>query len=332
VPPAPRAIRHGKAAQKLFFTAATALLVAAVGPAVASARPFSPTSPLNTPIRSNPAIHPGSSKMIDLLSTAAASGGFRVSLRQWTVPVYTAARNTPRVSVRLTADWAPRRVMLRVPIPARAQPDPQGDGHMAIYDPARGCEFDFWQAVKGSHGWSATWGNRIKNTSSGIFRRGLSARASGFALRAGVILPSEIRRGRIRHALVFAYPYTREGGPVLPATQSDGNDTMAGALPMGARLQLRPGFNLRALHLPRWQLTIARALKRYGMYLGDSGGTVALRAVSAQSYVKNPYLGPLRASPTVELPLALISNMRVLNFRRSHVRPRLLSSSCAVMR
>lgn len=271
--------------------------------------------------------------MIDLLTTAALDSGFRVSLRQWSVPVYSANRRTPRVNVRLTAGWAPRRVMLRVPIPRRAAPDPEGDGHLAIYNPFTGCEYDFWQAQKGPNGWSASWGNRIRNSSSGIFRYGLSARASGFALRAGVIFPGEIARRRINHALVFAYPYTKAGGPVRPATQSDGDESIAGALPEGARLQLRPGLDLRALRLAPWQLTIARALKRYGMFLGDTGGTVALRAVSPQSYLRNPYTGTFRSADTVQLPLALIRNMRVLRFGpQYHVRSRLLRNSCAVMR
>lgn len=271
--------------------------------------------------------------MVDLLQEAALDGGFRVSLRQWAVPVYRVGRKTPRFTVRLTAGWAPRHRMLRVPIPRRARPDPQGDGHMALYDPARGCEWDFWQAARGANGWTATWGNRIKNSSTGIFRRGLSTRASGFALRAGVIQPGEMRRGRIRHALVFAYPYTKQGGPVRPATQSDGNDTVPGALPMGARLQLRPGLNLGRLRLARWQLTIARALKRYGMFLGDSGDTVALRAVSPQSWVRNPYRGAMRDSMTVALPLTLIRNMRVLRTGAQYnPRSRLLRNSCAVMR
>ena len=280
------------------------------------------------------AIHPSSARMIDLLTAAAADGGFRVSLRQWSVPVYVATRRTPRVRVRLTAGWAPRNAMLRVPIPRRARADAQADGHLAIIDRARGCEYDFWQARKGSGGWSASWGNAIRTRSTGIFPYGLSARASGFALTAGVIFPGELARRRINHALVFAYPHVRRGGPVRPATQSDGSESIAGALPMGARLQLRPGLNLRGLGLKPWQMTIARALRRYGMFLGDTGGTVALRAVSPQSYTRNPYRGELRSSPTVSLPDVLIRNMRVLRFRSQYnlQRPRVVRNGCASMR
>src|SRR3712207_8502377 len=44
---------------------------------------------------------------------------------------------------------------------------------------------------------------------SGVDPSGSSARASGFGLLAGLVFPEELRRGRIEHALVFAYPYTR---------------------------------------------------------------------------------------------------------------------------
>ena len=332
--PASGVIRQqGAVAKKLPPGIAIALLVVALLPATASARAFSSKSPLNRPISSSPAIHPKSASMVASLLATGREGGFRVSLRQWSVPVYVARRSTPRVRVRLTADWAPSSVMLRVPMPRRAAPDPEGDGHMAIVDPRRGCEYDFWQASKGPKGWSASWGNRIGTGSKGIFRRGLSARASGFALRAGVIFPQEMKRGRIRHALVFAFPNVKQGGPVSPATQSDGEESGAGAIPMGARLQLRPGLNLRALNLAPWQKTIARALKRYGMFLGDTGGTVALRAVSTQSYSRNPYRGELRSKPTVALPEVLLENMRVLRFgAQRDVRPKLLRNRCAVMR
>lgn len=332
---APRSPRHEQksAAQKLFLTVTIASLLAASLTASASARLYSSRSPLNTPIPSSPAVHPNSDAMIQKVFTAAGDGGFRVSLRQWSVPIYTANRSTPRYRVRLTADWAPRNAMLRVPIPRRAAPDPQGDGHMAIIDYGRGCEWDFWQAKKGANGWSASWGNRIRTTSKGIYPRGLSARASGFALGAGVIFPGEIARRRINHALVFAYPHVRTGGPVRPATQSDGEESGSTTLPMGARLQLRPGLNLRALNLAPWQMAVARALKRYGMFLGDTGGTVALRAVSPQSYVRNPYGGALRNSPTVSLPLVLIKNMRVLRFGPQYsIRPKILRNGCATMR
>ena len=331
--PGPPRHEQKSAAQKLFFTVTIASLLAASVTASASARLYSSRSPLNTPIASTPATHPNSDAMIQKVLTAAGDGGFRLSLQQWSVPIYTANRSTPRHRVRLTADWAPRRAMLRVPIPSRAAPDPQGDGHMAIIDRRRGCEWDFWQAKKGANGWSASWGNRIRTTSRGIFRRGLSARASGFALGAGVIFPGEMARRRIKHALVFAYPHVRTGGPVRPATQSDGEESGRATLPMGARLQLRPGLNLRALNLAPWQLAVARALKRYGMFLGDTGGTVAIRAVSPQSYVQNPYGGALRRSPTVSLPLALIKNMRVLRFGPQYsIRSRVLRSRCARMR
>jgi hypothetical protein len=335
VPPRPQAVRHEhNVAQKILLAAAAAAVLAILLPATpATARPFSSKSPLNKPIPRGAATHPGSAKMIDLLAAAGADGGFRVSLRHWTVPVYVASRRTRRVRVRLTASWAPRNAMYRVPIPRRAAADPQGDGHLAIVDRARGCEYDFWQARKGSRGWSASWGNTIRTGSTGIFPYGLSARASGFALTAGVIFPSEIARRRINHALVFAYPYVRRGRPVRPATQSDGTDSRAAALPMGARLQLRRGLNIRRLGLSPWQRTIARALKRYGMFLGDTGGTVALRAVSRQSYGRNPYRGALRKSSTVALPEVLLRHMRVLRFRPyTPRRPRVARTGCAPMR
>jgi hypothetical protein len=42
------------------------------------------------------------------------------------------------------------------------------------------------------------------------------------------------------HALTFSFDSTKSGGPVWPATESDGRTSTAGAMPEGARLQPAP--------------------------------------------------------------------------------------------
>jgi hypothetical protein len=44
----------------------------------------------------------------------------------------------------------------------------------------------------------------------------------------------------------------------------------------GSLLQLDPRVNIDKLRIPRWQKTVARALKRYGMYLVDNSGALAI--------------------------------------------------------
>jgi hypothetical protein len=278
------------------------------------ARIYAPNSPFNRPIPAGAAIDPRSARFVRGL-TRAARHGFLVAIRQWTVPVYVATAGTRRYQVSLTASWAPSSALTGVPIPDAASPDPSGDAHLAILDRESGCEYDFWQARKRGQSWSATWGNSVRLSGSGVFPHGLSARGSGFALVAGLIRPSELAQGRIDHALVFSYPYTSAAGFVAPATESDGTNPHSYALPEGARLQLDPSLDISSL--PRYERTIARALQRYGMYLGDTGGSnVSLYALNSQSYRQNPYTGLLPDGTFADLPDIPINRFRVIKLGR----------------
>jgi hypothetical protein len=282
-------------------------------PRTGRAQPFlyAATSPFNRPIPANPAIDPDSSPLVGLLAQVGARGGFLIAVRRYTVPIYMPSGSTPRSTVSLRAPWAPRRALAGVPVPTNATPDPSRDGHLAIVDRSTRCEFDFWRMRRVRDTWSAAWGNSLRTDGSGIYRRGFSARGSGFALLAGVILPAELARGDIPHALLFSYPYTSAAGFVSPATESDGRSPLSAALPEGAHLQLDPRFDISGL--PRYEQTIARALQRYGMYLGDTGsGNVSLYAANPQSYSHDPYAGTLPGGPYVRLPDIPLDGFRVL--------------------
>jgi hypothetical protein len=296
----------------------------------ATASFYSSSSPWNTPIASGAAIDPNSSAMVNALVAAGNSQGFLVTWKSWSVPIYYANSTTPKTSVSLTASWAPANTMAGVPIPSNAAPDPSGDGHMMIVDSSTGCEYDFWKARKNSdETWAADWGNTTYTTNNGIYAYGLSARGSGFALGAGLILPNEMNAGQINHALIFSFPSTKSGGPVASATESDGQTSSTGAIPEGARLQLDPSLDLSTLGLTPWQLAIARALQTYGMILGDTGGGVSLYAQNPQS-TSTSY--PWPGDKYNYLPTSLLSRMQVLT-TGSQFSPtyKLVPTSCATM-
>jgi hypothetical protein len=277
-------------------------------PSAGPASLYSSSSPLNTPIPEGASVDPASSTMISVL---AGVGSFSIASTRWTVPVYYADASTPKSTVSMTASWAPYRRLAGVPIPANASPDPAGDGHMVVIDRSTGCEYDFYQGYRSSGGaWSAGWANTLKTDGTGIFPYGMSARESGFGLGAGLILPSEIAAGQISHALAFNFPYTKAGGPVLPATEASGKVSITGAIPEGARLQLDPTLNLDSLGLNSWQKTIARALQVYGMYLVDTGSsTVGLYAQNTAS-ISGSY--PWGSADYPDLPAGLLGKLRVL--------------------
>jgi hypothetical protein len=120
--------------------------------------------------------------------------------------------------------------------------------------------------------------------------------------------------GVIKHALKFAFPYTKAGGPVLPAVASDGTHSDAGSLPEGARLQLDPSLDLSSLGLNSWQMVVAKAMQTYGMYLTDTGGGVAIPAqesAQGQSY-------PWGAGTYQYLPQTILSHLRVLKLANQY--------------
>lgn len=182
---------------------------------------------------------------------------------------------------------------------------------MVVLDLENRCEYDFWQARKTTEGWLASWANGISMDSDGIYPHGLSTRGSGFAFLGGVIWPDELQIGHIDHALAFNHPFTKAGGPVAPATDSDGEVNQQNAIPEGALLQLNPDLDLTSLGLTPYEMTIAVALQEYGMYLVDNGSSgVGLYAIDPKCVIGNPYEGVL---PDEDWPT--IANIPLDQFR-----------------
>lgn len=213
-----------------------------------------------------------------------------VALRNFTAPIFVADAGTRRYPIAPTAFYAtPEADLARVPIPDLAQPDPADDGHLAVLDTSTDCVFEMYRARREGDGWTAEWVNATPADGDGVYPDGLATRASGFSIAAGLIWPEELRAGRIEHALVFAYPATRTGDPVPPATRSDGRTDGDDTLPIGAHVRLDPDLDLGSLGLSGPELTIATALQEYGMYLADSSRGMSLFAVHPQSYPQDPY-------------------------------------------
>lgn len=289
-------------------------------PALADVRLYSADSPLNRVIPSDAEIDPNSADYVDLVVQAAATAGFVIEFKQFSAPVYFADRRTPRHDVFIACgqDYAGVDFLKDAPIPDFAEPADDVDGadnpipfglcgdaadqdnQMIILNLETRCEYDFFQARLEDGRWVASWANSISLDGPGIYEKGFSARGSGFATLAGLIWPDELQEGRIRHALGFSYPGVAAGGPVPPATESDGLSTGRWALPEGARLQLDPTLDLDALNLTPFAKTIARAMQEYGMILFDDGSSgVSVEAIDPKSTAVNPYDGLL---PDVDFP------------------------------
>lgn len=281
-----------------------------------SVRLYADSSPLNQKIPADAEIDPNSQQHVNAI--VQTTQNLVIQVKQFSSPVYFADSSTPRHDVLLTCGpvWELGVTMLKgVPIPDFAEPandvdgadnpvplggcgeDADQDNNMVIIDLNARCEYDFWQARKENGRWVASWGNAISVDGSGAYEKGLSTRGSGFAFLAGVIWPHELKQGEIPHALLFSLPddLVRGGGPVPPATESDGESSNPDALPEGARVRLDPSVDLNSLNLTPAEHTIAKAMQEYGMFLTDRGGgpVVGLYAVDPRSVQGNPYEGLL---------------------------------------
>lgn len=198
--------------------------------------------------------------------------------------VHTFDETTPRRTIRLAGffssydagdnsrvghGFAP--TIKGIPLPASALASAGSEAHTIIWDPRSGVEYGFWKFGRDARGGITAINGYRYHTTPGYFGRfadGKAGRGAGTSYLAGLVRPWELTRGRIDHALAFAYaaPSRRF---VYPASRSDGRGD-ASDLPMGTRLQLDP--RLTAVDFAAWKLssparTIARALQKYGMYV-----------------------------------------------------------------
>jgi hypothetical protein len=285
-----------------------ALGATAVGAADANAvQLFAPDSPFNRPATSQ--VDGGTAQAVAaLLSTGQ---GININTGAWTPTVFYANRSSPPRSIRMT-----NGTQLQIPIPAAAVASSDSDAPMEIVDRARGCAYDFIGAAPATDGsWTAGGAAVFRLNGTGVHQP-WAVRASGFSLGAGLIRPAEVRAGVIRHALVMAIPMTSPSF-VAPATTTDGHDP--NGLRMGSHLQLDPRFDISVL--PPDQRLIARAMQRYGVYVGDTSSAIALFAQNTSSVPGFHY--PQSWSSGLSHAHEILSSLRLLAPR---IAPRLDAS------
>lgn len=273
------------------------------GNQVTLARPFAATSPWNTPSIGLPTDEHSARfmKLADERPGLAETGngtpkrivvrgrrGLFINTSRWSVPIYTTQNG---VETRLVC----RQAILycgqgskvpSLPIPANASPKPQYDGQFVVQDLDNGIAYTMFRARRGagnviSYQFMRAWtlngpGYQVPNSVSTI--------GSGLPSFAGVLLPQEVRAGRIEHALAIALPGPARDTYVQPASATDGVGS-PDSIPEGARIRLKA--NVKAPKLAgRTNIVAQRALMKA---LRTYGAIVVERSKSPTLYAKMNY-------------------------------------------
>jgi hypothetical protein len=262
-------------------------------------RPYSGLSPFNKPLPSSPRIAPQSDAVVRRLMSFGGpqniNAGQAGTRRDFGHPTYWSRRGDPWFRIHCTKPWGRCALEgLEIQIPDRARVPGGSDGHMTVVDQRSGWEYDMWRVQykpRGGGELVTAWGGRTRTDGLGL---GSDAVAGEYGTMAGLLRAEELQAGQVNHAL-FMFAYCDSGTAVYPAVHAGRPCSHVGlptadAPPMGARFQLDMSrHEIDALDVPEWKKAILRAMARYGMYLGDTGGSWGVKEEGGLTYTSFGY-------------------------------------------
>lgn len=188
------------------------------------------------------------------------------------IPYVAVPGNQPRVDVTFSyddeSDPGPYPIPPNPPI--EGGPDSTGDRHVLVLDRDNCVLYELFSAYPRDDGsWQAGSGAVFDLRSHALRPDSwTSADAAGLPILPGLVRFDEVATSEIRHALRFTAPRTRRAY-VWPARHYASTLMGQEYPPMGQRFRLRADFDISGFS-PEVQV-ILRALKRYGMFLADTG-------------------------------------------------------------
>ena len=272
-------------------------------------RLFAPTSFWNAPLADDAEIDAKSPHYVAKLKAEVdrvftVRDGPWMATRQYSTPLYKVPADQPKVKV--TIDYPPpqyetlQAAFNEVPIPQNAIPAAGTDGHMTIWQPSTGKLWEFWKASKAADGsWHARWGGAIKDVHNdpGYYtedtwegaKKFWGASATSMPVIGGTMRIKELQEGRVDHALHLTIPNIRSLYHTPPAQRTEGTVAQTGAIISGSRFRLDPSLDVDALPLTPFVKTIARAVQRYGLVIGDKSTSVQFYGEDWTPTGVNPY-------------------------------------------
>jgi hypothetical protein len=255
-------------------------------------RAFTADSWWNSPVPVDAPHNSHQTAILDYLRTGPDNAGGCLRLagsfeNPWGQPVYWARPGDPRYDIGgVTGRRAPELDNLR--IPRGAKPADNSDGSMTVFDLADGfvtlltdarhdAATDTWSASGATVTYLASNGLDDRTTLSDDPRNKGTHRGNNGA--TSVVRWDEVQAGAVDHVLKVSSGPELSGRWGFPMIGSDGDapSNDPGVPAEGVRLRIKPSVDLDGLGLDPQALVIAHALQTYGMYLGDGGGTTALK-------------------------------------------------------
>jgi hypothetical protein len=156
------------------------------------------------------------------------------------------------------------------PIPRNAPVETGTDRHVVVVQKSSCRLYELFNAHRRGKGWDADSGAVFDLRSDAVRPiRWTSADAAGLPIFPGLIRADDVVRDRaITHALRVTVPKTQKGF-IFPARHQSSPNNGPNLPPMGLRLRLKAGFDLRPFK--GQALVILTALKTYGMIVADNG-------------------------------------------------------------
>ncbi|MDB4539254.1 hypothetical protein N9231_02470 [Saprospiraceae bacterium] len=245
-----------------------------------------PDNPFHQEIPDEYEVHPNSTEMIDLIKSITGDNYTNtfLSTGDYSIPVYIASDTTATRNIEFYLYGKPpgKTHMLNVPFVQGSQPAKGGDSHYTVIQKDSRCVYEFWLFDYNKAG----GGNAISLDDSGIYQDGRASVAAGWSNLQGIIWPSELKEGEIKHALSFSVPVTNANGHVPPATKNDGAlSNNEYAIPEGARIRIKPEINIDTIqNIGSVERTVYKAIQKYGMFCGDTNGAgISIRTIAPMS-------------------------------------------------
>jgi hypothetical protein len=253
-----------------------AMAPSAVAPAPAPREGSCPVFPASNPLNrdiSHAPVDPNSAKYIESIGSSIHLHADFGTPPSYGIPYVVVGAHQPKVPVHFT-EYGEESNPGPYPVPAKAPVEgagEEGDRHVLVLQEGTCKLYELYNAQRHGAGWNAGSGAVFNLRSNALRPEGwTSADAAGLPIFPLLVRYSEVKAGRIDHALRVTVERTQRGY-IHPATHLASNSDDPNLPPMGLRLRLKASFSLAGYRGEA--LVVLRALKRYGLIVADNGSS-----------------------------------------------------------